>query len=234
MSVPSRIAMLTVWPVSSESCWRWVAAICRSSIELIAENPRSSTRGPRRYLRDCGFCWRYPRRASVATYRCDVLLVSPSTRASSLIPSSGVAGLNAERIAKPRSRDWDWPEPVCVLSRVAMIRILEERFDKREDRSGRASASGPRAHTFDCSADPEGALQRRVRVARVGVDALTELRREAQPPHLPRPGGLVQAGALDVEVLPRRLVGDHERVAARVQRPERLSVQLHRDRPAAD
>ena len=43
--------MLTVWPVSSLSCCRWGAEISRSSIELIAEKPRSSTRGPSRYLR---------------------------------------------------------------------------------------------------------------------------------------------------------------------------------------
>ena len=55
---PSSIAMFTVWPVSSLSCWRCGAATSRSSIELIAEKPRSSTRGPRRYFCVAASCWR--------------------------------------------------------------------------------------------------------------------------------------------------------------------------------
>ena len=43
--------MLTVWPVASLSPLRCGAEMWRSSIELIAENPRSSTRGPSRYFR---------------------------------------------------------------------------------------------------------------------------------------------------------------------------------------
>ena len=50
--------MFTVWPVLSESSCRCGAAISRSSIELIAEKPRSSTRIPSRYLRVAGSCCR--------------------------------------------------------------------------------------------------------------------------------------------------------------------------------
>ena len=43
--------MLTVCPVSSQSRWRCGAATSLSSIELIAVNPRSRTRGPSAYFR---------------------------------------------------------------------------------------------------------------------------------------------------------------------------------------
>lgn len=58
MSAPSRIAMFTVKPVWSLSCWRCGAASSLRSMELIAEKPRSSTRGPRRYFFDASSCSR--------------------------------------------------------------------------------------------------------------------------------------------------------------------------------
>ena len=45
------MVMLTVCPVSSQSRWRYGAATCRSSIELIAVKPRSRTRAPSAYFR---------------------------------------------------------------------------------------------------------------------------------------------------------------------------------------
>jgi hypothetical protein len=50
--------MLTVCPVSSQSRWRYGAATCRSSIELIAVKPSSRTRGPSEYFRVPSSWWR--------------------------------------------------------------------------------------------------------------------------------------------------------------------------------
>jgi len=46
-----------------------------------------------------------PSEASVATYRCVVLRVRVSSRASSLIPRAGRSGVNAPKTARPRSSD---------------------------------------------------------------------------------------------------------------------------------
>src|SRR5262245_23611055 len=108
MSGPSRTAMLTVYPVSSDSACRNWAATRVISIELIAANPRSTTRGPSEYFFVSGSCCTYPSLASVATYRYVVLLFSHTARARSAMPSTGRAPLNEDRICRPRSSDCEY------------------------------------------------------------------------------------------------------------------------------
>ena len=114
--------MFTVWPVSSLSRCRCGAEISRSSIELIAEKPRSTTRGPSRTLGQ-----RVLLEVAEGGESRDVTMgraaVQSHLAGQSLTPSSGWTDANEERIASPRSSDWEWarrravvaPSPCCTL-----------------------------------------------------------------------------------------------------------------------
>ena len=76
-------------------------------------------------------------------YRCTVLRVSPSSRASSLAPISCRVDVYDERIASPRSSDCDvadlYMRPGSAL-RTPLFYILEHCLDKRTHRVVRSVA----------------------------------------------------------------------------------------------
>ena len=100
--------MFTVKPVSSESGCRCGAAISRSSIELIAENPRSSTRGPSRYFRVAAVLLQVAERGERRDVAVGGAALEPDLAGEFGDPEqSGRPDRNAERIARPRSSDWE-------------------------------------------------------------------------------------------------------------------------------
>ena len=114
--------MLTVWPVSSLSRCRCGAEISRSSIELIAEKPRSSTRGPSRYFLRRGVLLEVAERGErrdVAVRRAaaeaDLAreLAHPEQRA-------GRTGRTRESRG-PRSSDWEYPQACLATSHVLLV-----------------------------------------------------------------------------------------------------------------
>src|SRR5215510_2926859 len=178
MSGPSRTAMLTVYPVSSDRTCRYPAATRVISIELIAANPRSTTRGPSEYRFVSGSCCTYPSLASVATYRCVVLLLRPTARARSAIPSTGLFSVNDDRIVRPRSSDCEnaadgatspsrvdstpWPGAACVPESGERLRGMRHDSGPCFNCSNVMLTSGTqgqyRSPHSDCSARNSGGI----------------------------------------------------------------------------